>query len=353
MNKKLCIIFTMAITLLLVSGITAQKKTISVISGTVIDAETKEPLTAASVYFAETTIGTTAQEKGDYSLTISKPGNYELIVSMIGYQMERRSMFIEGGKNYTFNFKMAPKAMNINPVEIEGESQSGWRKSLGIFTRKIMGNLESEDDCTIENKEYLDFKWVGDTLSAVSRQPIIARNDYLGYKVIFEILKYKYNPVSSYQEYSIYSRFVEITPKDNSQKQKWENNRKDIFFGSPIHFLWSIKHDRMKEEDFTVHYVNKPFVKKEDELQEIQSASDFKNSDQFLDEPVFSFKGYIKVVYRNQISYAKMICPFFTLDSNGIADNHLPFSCLGYWSNYGLGNMLPRDYLPESLKNDL
>jgi hypothetical protein len=353
MNKRIKIYFTIIIMLAVISGISAQKKGTSIISGTVIDSETKEPLIAASVYCAETTIGTTVQEKGDYSLAVPKPGNYELVVSMVGYQSEKRSMFIEGGKNYTFNFKLVPKPMNINPVEIEGESQSDWKKSLRIFTRKIMGSLESEDDCTIENKEYLDFKWLKDTLSAVSRQPIVVRNDYLGYKVIFEILRYKYNPVSSYQEYSINSRFVEMKPADKDEKERWESHRNDIFFGSPIHFLWSLKHDRLKEESFTIHFVNKPFVKKEDELQEIKEAADFKNAEQFMDETVYSFNGFIKVEYRNQISYAKMICPFFTLDSYGIADNHIPFSCQGFWSNYGLGNMLPRNYLPESLKKSL
>lgn len=353
MKKKLRIVLIVVSVLMIVSVASAQKKTVSIIKGTVIDAETKEALFAASVYFAETTIGTAVQNKGDYSLTVTKPGNYELVVSMIGYETEKMSIFVEGEKNYNFDFKLVPKVMNINPVEVEGESQSDWKKALRIFTRKIMGSLESEDDCTIENKEYLDFKWIKDTLTAVSRQPIVVRNDYLGYKIVFEIVKYKYNPVSSYQEYAIYSRFIEMTPADKDQKEKWEDNRNDIFFGSPIHFLWSVRHGRMKEEGFDVHLVNKPLFNKDDELQEIKETDDLRSNDQFLDEPVYAFKGYIKVLYRNQISYAKMICPFFALDSYGIADNHLPFSCLGFWSNYGLGNMLPRDYLPESLKEDM
>lgn len=351
MNKCYRIYLIMVLTIFLAGSIYAQKKAATV-NGRVFDKETNEPLVAASVYFAETTIGTSVELDGTYSLTVVKPGNYELVVSMIGYETQMTSLVVEAGKSYSMEFKLVTKPMNINPVEIEGENQSEWRKNLRLFTRKIMGNLLSEEDCMIENKEYLDFKWSGDTLIATARKPVIVDNTYLGYKIIFEILKYKFNPVSTYQEYSIYSRFIEMPPENKNQKEKWDDNRKEMFYGSPVHFLWAVKHNRMKEEDFKVHFVSNPYSKKNDELQEVKSGENFKYSDQFLDEPLYSFNGYIKVEYKSQISYAKMRCAYFTLDSYGIADNHLPISTYGFWSNFGVASMLPRDYLPESLKNN-
>src|SRR5688500_3045953 len=58
------------------------------VSGKIIDAESKEPLNSASVYCQNTTIGTTTNKQGEFSLQL-KSGGYELIISYTGYQKKR------------------------------------------------------------------------------------------------------------------------------------------------------------------------------------------------------------------------------------------------------------------------
>ena len=55
------------------------------VSGKIVDSATKEPLSSASVYCQNTTIGTTTNKEGEFSLQL-KSGGYELIVSYTGYQ---------------------------------------------------------------------------------------------------------------------------------------------------------------------------------------------------------------------------------------------------------------------------
>jgi hypothetical protein len=347
MSKHSRIIPVIVFLLLIASSVTAQKKTAS-IKGIITDSETKEPLVAASVYFVETTIGTTAGVRGEYSLTVQRPGNYELVVSMVGYEVQKKKLYIEKGTEYSFNFTLVPKPMNLNPIVVEGDEQAEWRKCLKIFTSKFLGGLRPAEDCVIENKEYIDFKWFGDTLSATVRRPLVIVNNYLGYKVVCEIAKYRYYPNTKYQEYAISSHFIEMTPKDDAEKEDWAKHRKDMYYGSPVHFLWSVKHNKMVSEGFDQFFVHT--LQKGGLGSRIEASKELRDSVRFPDKEVFSFPGYLKIVYKGQVSWVQLRYSYFTIDSSGIADNHIPFLCYGFWANLGIANMLPRDYTPEQLK---
>ena len=55
------------------------------VSGRVIDSASREPLSAASVYCHNTTIGTATNKQGEFKLEL-KSGGYELVVTYTGYQ---------------------------------------------------------------------------------------------------------------------------------------------------------------------------------------------------------------------------------------------------------------------------
>jgi hypothetical protein len=351
-NKCYRIICSVLFSVMATSGIAAQGKETAKISGTVVDSKTGEPLAAASVYFAGTTIGTSVQAGGNYLMAISKPGNYELVVSMVGYETQKKKFVLIKGQEYIFNIKMVSKPLNITTVEVEGVDQSIWKENLKIFSRKFLGVLGKPGDCTIEKKEYIDFRKNGDTLIAYTQEPIVVVNDYLGYKIVCEIAKFIYDPVSSYYEYSYNTWFHEMKPENESRKERWAAHRETAFYGSPVHFLWALKYNVFDSEGYKIYHYSKDSNWSKNLVKTLNSK-DLMNYEQFPDEPVYSFPGYIKVCYKDgDPSYLKLRPPFhFTIDSNGIADNHLPFICSGYWANYGMAGMLPHDYLPESIKN--
>lgn len=342
-------IYFIVFMLLVVPCTFAQNAEVSVIKGTVTDSKTDEPLVAASVYFTGTTIGTTVQSDGHYTVVVLKPGNYELVISMVGYETRKTKYFIEKGREYVCDFRMEPKSLNMTTIEVEGVDQTEWKENLDLFLPKFLGTLGNPGECTIEKKEYINFKWDGDALQAVTSKPIIIVNDYLGYKVVCEIVKFIYNPTSHYYEYSTNTLFYEMKPKDERQKEKWAGHREEAFFGSPEHFLWALKYGITEAQGYLLY----PFEKDASwskNMSKVIDPKELKGSEQLLDEPVYSFPGSIKITYKGfDTSYITMMQPYFTIDSNGIADNHLPFSCSGYWSKRGLANLLPHDYLPESI----
>src|SRR5437763_7310086 len=73
------------------------------ISGTVVDAETKQPLDGASVFAQNTTKGTTTDKEGTFKLHLEK-GGYEINVTFTGYASRTINLEVAGDR--TFNLEM-------------------------------------------------------------------------------------------------------------------------------------------------------------------------------------------------------------------------------------------------------
>src|SRR3954470_15329626 len=79
--QKLSFLFLLACTLSVTAG--AQFN----VSGTVYDSTTHEPLSGASVFCQNTTLGTVTNKQGEFSLQL-KSGGYDLIFTYTGYQTQ-------------------------------------------------------------------------------------------------------------------------------------------------------------------------------------------------------------------------------------------------------------------------
>ncbi|MBN2166114.1 MAG: carboxypeptidase-like regulatory domain-containing protein [Marinilabiliaceae bacterium] len=97
--------------ILIPSTITAQQKNIS---GVVIDATNNDPIPMANIYIKNTTIGTTSNIKGQFSL-INIPLNDSLIISSLGFKP--RSIH---PKNCNENLKITliPVSFNVNEIKV-------------------------------------------------------------------------------------------------------------------------------------------------------------------------------------------------------------------------------------------
>ena len=335
----------------LVVNINAQEVKLSHVAGKVYDSETGAPLVGASVYFAQTTIGTYAKTGGAYSIDILKGGSYELVVSMVGYEIQRKNIFVTAGKNYEYNFKLTPHPVELSQVDVEGKVESDWERNYEYFKNNFLGRTPLSGFCEIQDAEYINFKWEGNVLTANDPKPITVINKYLGYKIICMLLHYSYDHETTKSDFSISPRYVELTPENEEQKNEWIENRLDVYLGSPEHFLWALKHNRLKEEKFSAFFISSP-NSKEVTTRPVESMNDILYEEQFGADPVLYFPDYLKVEFCSQrTSYIQMKVSFFIIDNDGITNDHLPFLCIGYWGEFGLANMLPRDYLSEIIKN--
>ena len=114
----------MALIVLMPSVALAQRT----ITGKVVDADNNSPLIGASLYWKNTTAGTTTSTDGSFS--IRRVNGFEtLVVDYLGYDIAE----IEVGKEEnTLDIRLKPSAVDIDEVVVEGQQRGNYAKSGGI-----------------------------------------------------------------------------------------------------------------------------------------------------------------------------------------------------------------------------
>ena len=114
----------MALIVLMPSVALAQRT----ITGKVVDADNNSPLIGASLYWKNTTAGTTTTTDGSFS--IRRVNGFEtLVVDYLGYDIAE----IEVGKEEnTLDIRLKPSALDIDEVVVEGQQRGNYAKSGGI-----------------------------------------------------------------------------------------------------------------------------------------------------------------------------------------------------------------------------
>lgn len=88
------------------------------ISGTIVDANTQEPLMGTSVVVRGTNTGAVADAEGQYRLADLDPGTYMLDVFFIGYETISREILISEGDALTENFSLMESSDIMDEVVI-------------------------------------------------------------------------------------------------------------------------------------------------------------------------------------------------------------------------------------------
>ena len=110
------------------------------ISGKVIDAETKQPLQGASVFCIQTTIGTVVNNEGVFSMRLPS-GGYELGISYNGYETisERINEHMEGLVDKIWELKPKEKTLEAVSIVFTSEVKDGWQKYGDFFKAQFIG----------------------------------------------------------------------------------------------------------------------------------------------------------------------------------------------------------------------
>ena len=99
------------------------------LSGSVVDAETAQPLIGASVYWKNTTAGVTTGVNGDFALR-RVHGFDTLVVEYLGYDILETE--VADHEQTTIEIRLNPSAVNIDEVVIDGQQRGNYTKSSGI-----------------------------------------------------------------------------------------------------------------------------------------------------------------------------------------------------------------------------
>ena len=160
MGKK--IVFILA----LVLGAFASKAQNTIISGIVTDSITGETLPYVSVILKGTTIGTTTDDDGKFTLTTSSNAR-TLSVSYLGYTEKELKVAI-GKKNY-FKIPLAPSSIDLGEVIVKPKKEKYSKKEnpAVAFVKKVIESRESNDP---RNHDYFSYSQY--------EKMVFAMNDY-------------------------------------------------------------------------------------------------------------------------------------------------------------------------------
>ncbi|MFD2245319.1 TonB-dependent receptor [Pontibacter ruber] len=90
-----------------------------IITGTVRDRNTQEPLIGVSVQLAGTQLGTVSNEQGAFRIESIPVGSYTVQSTYIGYQSQTRyNVNVTAGNVQILNFEMVPAASELQQVEV-------------------------------------------------------------------------------------------------------------------------------------------------------------------------------------------------------------------------------------------
>lgn len=336
------------------------------VSGRVTDAATREALPNVNVFLAGTSLGVATDRDGRFEIKHVPFAAHELVVSMVGYRRQAISLRIFEPRVHTVDVALQPAAIETQTVEVVAKDPKEWREHLERFEEEFFGETQNAEHCVILNPEVLDFKVTGKVFEVAFHVPILIENRALGYRIEFFIEEFRVEDYSL--QYRAKTRFEELTPRDEEERDRWREQRRRAYYGSKTHFLKALAQGRTKEEGFEVSLVPnvRPLSR---EYQASKMSVDPQNyilGTEFEFQKRLKFPNYLEIIYtreraeanfqrmfdsptplaERQISWITMnrLTALFTTDGQ-LLDNYA-LKVYGYWAFERIAELLPMDYDP-------
>ena len=222
------------------------------VSGRVVSQTDKKPVAAATVFLNNSTGGTITADDGSFTLANVKTGQYDLIVSCIGYQTYYQKVIVTNSPVILPLILFLPKLTQLKEVNIKA-SDTDRGRYIEMFLKEFLGSTANAAQCKLLNPEelYLKYNRQINTLTASSFNYLVLENKALGYKLYYQLDHFEKNFSTGMLYYDGPVRFEEIQNKAAQQK-RWAQRRLAAYKGSSMHFFRSVYNNRFSEEDFNV-----------------------------------------------------------------------------------------------------
>jgi hypothetical protein len=223
--------------------IVAQQKVI----GKITDSEDGSPIPFVNIYIANTTIGATSDETGNYSLTIPNNGSYEIVVSHVGYQ----PFFFKINK--PADFHQIDIALEINELaEVVIKAHSNYTKrDVDLFWRTVLGVNPSKKGLEVLNPEKVYFFKNKEYVLKVScEEPVEIINHMTGYHILYVLQNFQHDYRTNESLFFGQPFFEELIPQNDVQKNRWNKKRKEVYATSFIHFIRALYRNQIHEQGF-------------------------------------------------------------------------------------------------------
>lgn len=203
-----------------------------------VTASTGEAIPFASIGIENTYIGTSANEEGQYELSIKKPGSYTIVFQSLGYKTKKQTVNITS-LPYTLNAVLQDETYTLNEVVVSNKDNPADRimreaiahkkensertgrfeadfYSKGIFRvkdvpKKIMGvSLENEDVTSMLDSTGSGIIYLSETVSKLTfEQPNNLKERIVASKISGDDNGFSYNTALG-TNYNFYDNYIEF-----------------------------------------------------------------------------------------------------------------------------------------------
>jgi hypothetical protein len=200
------------------------------LQGKIVAANNHQPIAAASIFLSNTSVGTIANDKGEFTIARFPAGRFDVVVSSIGYETQIITV------NSTqlpelLTVILQPKAKQLQEVILEPYDANGWSRWGNFFIENFIGKSAFAAQCTFKNKDIIKFRLSKkqNILKAFADEPLIIENKALGYILRYELKLFEYDFTKHTFYYQGYPLFEEMVAKRSGIAKRWAKNREDAY----------------------------------------------------------------------------------------------------------------------------
>ncbi len=349
--------------------------------GRVVNAADGQPVPFCSVFLANTTKGTTADENGNFLLPNLPAGRFDLIVSSVGF--ETLASPINTNQSAPLLIRLAPSANQLAEVQVRANRDPEWLEHLDVFLKNFIGTSKNAQECRIVNQNAL---WFDDDRAALqlkggAREPLVIENKALGYRIRYVLEQFMFDYGRKSVSYLGYPVYEPMKPRSRRETMRWEKARRTAYLGSCMHFMRTLYARKTAEEGFEIRRVLERAdstkvagqwrVKRARYLvKDALPATFLLNDDASTDSTTaLAFENLIQITYTQENEspeFVRSLSPFseklspggpqtsliylteptVTVERNGNFYNPLGIIFEGYWGWEKMAELLPLTYEP-------
>ncbi|SFB45451.1 CarboxypepD_reg-like domain-containing protein [Algoriphagus aquimarinus] len=343
----------------------------AIFKGTVADNETGKGIPYATVYLANTTLGTSTDEDGKFSIYLPE-GNYEVIVRMLGYQGLTFNLPASTVKSQGYKFMLVPVDEDLETLDVNDKRDPAWYRNLADFKRYFLGTSRNGRASKIDNEMSMILDDISEPglLIASSKEILKIQNPNLGYRLDYLLNDFRFHYKKGFVTYGGYPLFIPDSSLSRGRQRRVEKNRLEAYNGSLQHFIRSVyigktiaqgfEIRRLYRKDDPVHagkfidsvateVITSLDIRKNRETREFLELDGYLLITYLLEkESPLYVEGLGREVRKSQTSIMRMTVDSLEIFENGSLSDPFGLVVEGYIGWERVGDLLPIDYLPTA-----
>lgn len=319
----------------------------STIKGTVSSIKTGEPLSNVNVYISGTTWGTTTDQKGFYIIKNLPTGQQCIVASLVGYRPGSVDITLLEDSTKEICFNLEEIVYELKTIDITSEVPKEWKENLEKFKELFLGKNLFAGDCIILNPEVINInKPETGELYADARQPLTIFNYALGYKIVCDLIYFKWDNQNQNLRYSVNSYFIELEDTSGKLKNGWLKNREKIYDGSTANFIKCLSKNSLYENNFLMWVERKPSKSGDNPQTEKPKVDILEDGSVKLKFDQYLHVEYLPRFSKKEVSWIRLNQPYVIFDKYGYPVGSFPIEVYGFWAFKGISYTLPKYYCP-------